>query len=108
MLALRTLRRRIVPVCCNPPTTVAENPDASGLHAHYVRRVFERCAAAGDPDLHELAFHLYTIHLNPLDPDGSAGLGKLGTMLSISMLLMGTMGVTVLVVIHPEFLSGNL
>jgi hypothetical protein len=53
-------------------------------------------------------FHLYTIHLNPLDPDGSAGLGKLGTMLSISMLLMGTMGVTVLVVIHPEFLSGNL
>ena len=29
-------------------------------------------------------------------------------MLSISMLLMGTMGVTVLVVIHPEFLSGNL
>jgi len=53
-------------------------------------------------------FHLYTIHLNPLDPDGSAGLGKLGTMLSISMLLMATMGVTVLVVIHPEFLSGNL
>ncbi len=37
-------------------------------------------------------FHLYTIHLNPLDPDGSAGLGKLGTMLSISMLLMATMG----------------
>src|SRR5215472_5429387 len=53
-------------------------------------------------------FHLYTIHLNPLDPDGSAGLGKLGTMLSISMLLMATMGVTVLVVIHPEFLSGSL
>src|SRR5215469_2979546 len=53
-------------------------------------------------------FHLYTIQLNPLDPDGSAGLGKLGTMLSISMLLMATMGVTVLVVIHPEFLSGAL
>src|SRR6266851_2452170 len=53
-------------------------------------------------------FHLYTIHLNPLDPDGSAGLGKLGTMLSISMLLTATMGVTVLVVIHPEFLSGSL
>src|SRR5215472_9847369 len=53
-------------------------------------------------------FHLYTIQLNPLDPDGSAGLGKLGTMLSISMLLMATMGVTVLVVIHPEFLLGSL
>jgi len=53
-------------------------------------------------------FHLYTIQLNPLDPDGSAGLGKLGTMLSLSMLLMVTLGVTGLVVIHPEFLSGNL
>src|SRR5262249_10128465 len=55
MLVLRTCRRRTALACCDPPAAVAEDCDAPGLYAHYVRRVFERRATAGDPDLHELA-----------------------------------------------------
>jgi hypothetical protein len=53
-------------------------------------------------------FHLYTIHLRPLDSDGSAGLGKLGTMLSINMLLLVTLGIIELVFLQPELLFGSL
>ncbi|HEY6408482.1 MAG TPA: hypothetical protein VIY29_13530 [Ktedonobacteraceae bacterium] len=51
-------------------------------------------------------FHLFTIKVNPLHPDGYAGLGVLGSMLSISTILMVTLGIAALVM-NSSFLLGN-
>lgn len=42
-------------------------------------------------------FNVFTIKVNPLHPDGSAGLGALGYMLVLSVILVVTMGVAALV-----------
>src|SRR5260370_32449003 len=75
MLALRTLHRRTALACCDPPAAVAEDPDTRSLHAHYIRRVLERRAAAGDPGFHELA--VPPVHYPP-QPAGPGWLRRAG------------------------------
>jgi hypothetical protein len=53
-----------------------------------------------------LLFHRFTIKINPLHPDGYAGLGALQSMLSISTVLMVVLGVAALVM-NSSFLLGN-
>jgi len=51
-------------------------------------------------------FHTFTIHVNPLHPDRSAGLGILGHMLTVSGILLIIMGVAGLVM-NSSFLFDN-
>ncbi len=51
-------------------------------------------------------FSVFTIKVNPLHPDGSAGLGALGYMLVISVVLLVTMGVAALVM-NSSYLFAN-
>ena len=51
-------------------------------------------------------FHLFKIKVNPLHPDGYAGLGVLGTMLSFSTIVLVALGVAALVM-NSSFLLGN-
>lgn len=48
----------------------------------------------------------FTVKVNPLHPDGSAGLGALGYMLILSVVLLVTMGVAALVM-NSSYLLGN-
>ncbi len=51
-------------------------------------------------------FNTFTIHIKPLHPDGSGGLGTVGNMLMISAGVMVTMGIAILVM-NASFLLGN-
>jgi hypothetical protein len=53
-----------------------------------------------------ILFHEYQINVNPLSPDGYAGLGLLDTMLAISTGLLVTLGIAALVM-NSSFLLGN-
>lgn len=51
-------------------------------------------------------FHAFTIKINPLHPDGYAGLGALGTLLIISSVMMAAMAIAAMVM-NSSFLLSN-
>ncbi|MFL5691429.1 MAG: hypothetical protein ACJ795_06455 [Ktedonobacteraceae bacterium] len=51
-------------------------------------------------------FHAFTMKINPLHPDGYAGLGALGTLLIISSVMMAAMAIAAMVM-NSSFLLSN-